>query len=206
MKQLVNLSNITTKTRKTYNVVKILGKKHAPVILMGIGAAGLVATAVTSYRAAKKVDKKVTEFEELKSKGIVVEKREMAIEIGKELAVPVLIGTASLGCILLSYNIQNNRLKALTTALAVATEEHSRYRLRAKEILDESTFKKVDAPTEVAKVEIDGKEKEVAKIVEGDFYGKWFIHSREYVADSPVYNEQFIREYRDWKQIGRAHV
>jgi hypothetical protein len=37
-------------------------------------------------------------------------------------------------------------------------------------------------------------EKEVSVIKEGDFYGKWFCYSHEYMADSPAYNEQWIRE------------
>ena len=190
-----NTLNVAGKHMKhTYVTGKILAKKHAPLALAITAGVGFVATAVTAYQSAKKVDKALAHFEELQEEDIVVNKRDVAIAVAKDVATPVILGVTSTACLVLSYTIQNNRLKAVTAALALVTEEHERYRLRAKEILDEATFKRIDTPIETKTIETEDGEKEVSIIKEGDFYGKWFCYSHEYVADSPAYNEQWIRE------------
>lgn len=190
-----NTLNVAGKNMKhTYVTGKILAKKHAPLALAITAGVGFVATAVTAYQSAKKVDKTLAHFEELQEEGIVINKRDVAIAVAKDVATPVILGVTSTACLVLSYTIQNNRLKAVTAALALVTEEHERYRLRAKEILDEATFKRIDTPIEIKTIETEDGEKEVSIIKEGDFYGKWFCYSHEYVADSPAYNEQWIRE------------
>ena len=190
-----NALNVAGKNMKhTYVTGKILAKKHAPLALAITAGVGFVATAVTAYQSAKKVDKTLAHFEELQEEGIVINKRDVAIAVAKDVATPVILGVTSTACLVLSYTIQNNRLKAVTAALALVTEEHERYRLRAKEILDEATFKRIDTPIETKTIETEDGEKEVSIIKEGDFYGKWFCYSHEYVADSPAYNEQWIRE------------
>lgn len=190
-----NTLNVAGKNMKhTYVTGKILAKKHAPLALAITAGVGFVATAVTAYQSAKKVDKTLAHFEELQEEGIVINKRDVAIAVAKDVATPVILGVTSTACLVLSYTIQNNRLKAVTAALALVTEEHERYRLRAKEILDEATFKRIDTPIETKTIETEDGEKEVSIIKEGDFYGKWFCYSHEYVADSPAYNEQLIRE------------
>lgn len=190
-----NTLNVAGKNMKhTYVTGKILAKKHAPLALAITAGVGFVATAVTAYKSAKKVDKTLAHFEELQEEGLVVNKRDVAIAVAKDVATPVILGVTSTACLVLSYTIQNNRLKAVTAALALVTEEHERYRLRAKEILDEATFKRIDTPIETKTIETEDGEKEVSIIKEGDFYGKWFCYSHEYVADSPAYNEQWIRE------------
>lgn len=197
MKFLPDFTKFTATATKKFNTAKILTKKHSPLILMVAGGVGLVGTAVTAYQAAKKVDKTMAVFEERLEAGEVVTKKEIAVAVSKDVAMPVLLGAASISCIVLSYTIQNDRLKALTTALAVATEEHARYRLRAKEILDEVTFKKLDAPTETKTIETEEGEKEVTIAKEGDFFGKWFMYSNEYVSGEPAYNEQWIQSVEE---------
>lgn len=190
-----NTLNVAGKNMKhTYVTGKILAKKHAPLALAITAGVGFVATAVTAYQSAKKVDKTLAHFEELQEEGIVINKRDVAIAVAKDVATPVILGVTSTACLVLSYTLQNNRLKAVTAALALVTEEHERYRLRAKEILDEATFKRIDTPIETKTIETEDGEKEVSIIKEGDFYGKWFCYSHEYVSDSPAYNEQWIRE------------
>ena len=190
-----NAINVAGKNVKhTYVTSKILAKKHAPLALAITAGVGFVATAVSAYKSAKKVDKTFEHFETLREEGVEVNNKDIVIAVAKDVATPVILGVTSTACLVLSYAIQNNRLKAVTAALALATEEHERYRLRAKDILDEITFKKVDTPMATKTIETEDGEKEVTVIKEGDFYGKWFCYSTEYVADSPAYNEQWIRE------------
>lgn len=199
---IVNSLKNSSKTLKSnakhfYSTSKILAKKHAPLALAIASGVGFVATAVTAYQSAKKVDKTLTKYEVMESIGEEYSRKDMAIDIAKDIATPVILGATSTACLVLSYTIQNNRLKAVTAALAVVTEEHERYRLKAKEILDEEVFKKLDAPVEkkVIKTE-EGEEKEVEVAKEGDFYGRWFVYSREY-TDDPSYNEQWVRSVEE---------
>ena len=196
---LINFADLAKNSRRGLVAAKNFGIKHAPLALVIAGGVGLVATAVTSYQAAKKVDKTLEKFEEMKEDGIVPSKVEIATEVAKDIAIPVLLGVTSCAAIGLSYAIQNNRLKAVTAALAVITEEHSRYRKRAKEILDEETFKRLDTPHDTRKITItdeDGNEIETTVEVpsEGLFYGAYFKNSNLNSPGEPEYNERTIQE------------
>ena len=177
----------------TLAIGKILAKKHAPLGFVILGSVGVVATAVTTYQAAKKIDKKVDKFNERIEEGEDITKREMVMEISKDLVAPVLTGALTIASFTAAYCIQNNRIKALTSVLALATEEHRRYRSRARDILDEETFKKIDTPTRTVTKNINGKDKEVKEAMESDFYGRWMATSSKYVSDSPEYVEQLIK-------------
>lgn len=196
-----DIKKTTNSVRKGFHSTKLLVKQHAPIILTITGAVGLVATTVTAVQAGKKVERTVNFLEDKKRAGEEVTRREVVTEVAKDVALPVLLGTASLACFALSYSIQNKRLQAVTAALTIATEEHQRYRLRAKEILDEETFRRLDNPTTTKTVTTieDGEEveKEVAIPDEGDFYGRWFLYSEHYASDDPNYNIHHVRDAQE---------
>lgn len=189
----INIQAMKESAKHTFTIGKILVKKHAPLGFVILGSVGVVATAVTTYQAAKKIDKKVDKFNERIEEGEDITKREMVMEISKDLVAPVLTGALTIASFTAAYCIQNNRIKALTSVLALATEEHRRYRSRARDILDEETFKKIDTPTRTVTKNIDGKDKEVTEAAESDFYGRWIATSSKYVSDSPEYMEQLIK-------------
>ena len=152
---------------------------------------------VKEYNDLEYIDKWIlAKYEEMEAAGEEFTRMDVVMDVAKDVALPVAVATASTASIILGFAIQTNRLKAVSAALAMVTEEHARYRLRAKTILDEETFKKIDAPLETKTVNVDGEDIEVESIVpnEGDFYGMWFKNSYKYASDSPEYNEGVIKE------------
>lgn len=194
MKFNVNAIKSTAKT--TWVTTKILGKKYAPYILLGAGLVGYGYSVYEGIKSGKKLEATKAKYEQMDAQGDQYSHMEVVADIAKDVAVPVAVATASTAAIVLGFAIQTNRLKAVSAALAMVTEEHARYRLRAKTVLDEEIFKKIDAPLETKTVEVDGEEIEVESIVpnEGDFYGMWFKKSHKYASDSPEYNEGVIKE------------
>lgn len=192
----INASALKVTAKTTFNTAKILTKKYAPVVFVTAGVVGYGFAMYKGIQSGKKLEQTKAKYEEFDEMGVEYSKRDVVVDVAKDIAVPVAIATASTALIGVGFAIQTNRLKAVSAALAMATEEHARYRLRAKEVLDEETFKRVDSPLETKKVEVDGKEIDVDTIVpnEGDFYGRWFKYSRNYASDSPEYNEAWVQE------------
>lgn len=194
--KLPNIQTIKSTAKSAMVTTKILGKKYAPVVLLGVGLVGYGYSVYAGIKSGKKLEATKAKYEAKDAAGEEYTRFEVVKDVAKDVAVPVAVATASTAAIVLGFAIQTNRLKAVSAALAMVTEEHARYRLRAKEVLDEATFKKIDAPMETKTVELDGKEVEVESIVpnEGDFYGQWFKYSSNYASDNPDYNESYIKE------------
>jgi hypothetical protein len=194
--KLPNMQTIKSTAKSAMVTTKILGKKYAPFVLLGVGLVGYGYSVYAGVKSGKKLEVTKAKYEAKDAAGEEYTRMEVVKDVAKDVAIPVAVATASTAAIVLGFAIQTNRLKAVSSALAIVTEEHARYRLRAKEVLDEATFKKIDAPLETKTVELDGQEVEVESIVpnEGDFYGQWFKYSSNYVSDDPDYNESYIKE------------
>lgn len=190
----INTKAIKAGARTTYNTAKILGKKYAPIALVTTGLVGYGIAVYQGIKSGKKLEATKAKYEAKDAAGEEYIRMEVIKDVTKDVAVPVAIAVASTAAIGLGFAIQTNRLKAVSAALTVVTEEHARYRLQCKEILDEETFKKVDTPMDQVTVEEDGKEVQSFVPKEGLMYGNWFKYSANYVSDSPEYNEQWIRE------------
>ena len=191
-----DLNTIKATTKSALVTTKILGKKYAPYVLLGAGLVGYGYSVYEGIKSGKKLEATKAKYEQMDAVGEEYTRMDVVKDITKDVAIPVAVATASTASIILGFAIQTNRLKAVSSALAIVTEEHARYRLRAKTVLDEETFKKVDAPLETKTVNVDGEDIEVESIIpnEGDLYGMWFKHSRKYASDSPEYNEGVIKE------------
>lgn len=118
-------------------------------------------------------------------------------ELVAAVALPVATGVASISCIALSYYIMNNRVMALTGALASATAEQVLYRKRVKDEYGEEVDNRFAAPVENTGdtvVNDDGEEEEVFSVIEAEnaLTGAWFSDSGEYAADDHSYNEAYV--------------
>lgn len=150
--------------------------KNSPIILTIGGVVGLGATAVYSYKAAKKVEVIVTDIEDrrkdeeelnmleelgnqrtdmeevqykqLSSFVKPISRMEVAKDLAGAVALPVTLGLASISCIGLSYHIQNNRIVNLAAALATASAERAYYNNKYKAQHGEEEYKKFMTPTE----------------------------------------------------------
>ena len=190
----LNVKAIKAGAKTTYNTAKILGKKYAPIALVTTGLVGYGIAVYQGIKSGKKLEATKAKYEAKDAAGEEYTRMDVVKDVTKDVAVPVAIAVASTAAIGLGFAIQTNRLKAVSAALAAVTEEHARYRLQCKEVLDEETFKKVDTPMDQVTVEEDGKEAQSFVPKEGLMYGNWFKYSANYASDSPEYNEQWIRE------------
>ena len=181
---------ITTKLVQGLNTISQTVGKHSPLILTVGGVVGLGATAIYSYKAAKKVEVIVEKIEdarmteeyiasvegttmdtiehadlaEVKADFVPVNRMEVAKELVGALALPVTLGIASITCIGLSYHIQNNRIGTLAAALATASAERAYFHSKYKKQHGEEEYQRFTTPTDNSKmtvVDAKGKEKEI---------------------------------------------
>lgn len=119
---------------------------NSPKIFMVAGITGFIGAVITTALKADKVKPIVKKTkEELKttdSKAKVVGKA--AIDISKELAVPISLVTLSTGCILKSYKIMNNRQLAMVGTIDILKRGANVYKKAVLEEVGEETSKKID--------------------------------------------------------------
>lgn len=158
---------------QTLNKVAQTVGKHSPLILTVAGVAGLGATAVFSYKSAKKVEVIVEgvekrreqettinelldheldkdgihELSELQESFVPVDRFVVARDLTGAVALPVATGVLSIVAIALSYHIQNNRIVNLAAALATASAERAFYRNKYKDQYGEEQYNKFYTPT-----------------------------------------------------------
>lgn len=184
---------------QTFHKVSLEVSKNSPAIFTVLGVVGLGATAVFSYKAAKKVEVIVEHIEEVNAdEELELDKVEVGKDIIGALALPVATGAASIACIILSYNIQNNRIAGLAAALGTATAEHRYYKEKMKEELGEKKYNDIMKPTKVVERETEDKngkvKKSKAEVRQNvpSLHGLWFDQSTEYASDDHDYNMAFI--------------
>lgn len=181
---------INDKIVNTLSTVSRTVGKHSPLLLTLTGVVGLGATAVFSYKAAKKVEVIVDKVEQSRSLEedilsleqispkdrtdeeeihlfeaqqifVPVNRMEIAKDLIGAVALPVTTGALSIAAIALSYHIQNNRIVNLAAALATATAEQQFYRAKYKAVHGEEEYNKFMQPTATEKRTIvDSKGKE----------------------------------------------
>lgn len=179
------------------NISHAVGK-HSPLILTAAGVVGLGATAVFSYKAAKKMEVVVEEMEEarvieekiaaLTPPADLEEMEELAelqglmevtaidrVEIGKKvigvLALPVATGLLSIAAIAFSYKIQTSRITSLAAALTTAAAERKFYKAKYVEEYGEEKAKEFYRPTVTHKTKVtheDGTESTLVEDVRKD--------------------------------------
>lgn len=182
-------------------------KKNSPAILTGLGVVGLGATAYLAYKSRGKVEEVVEQIEETRESGEEVNKIEVAKDIAEAIYLPVTVGIASVGCILWSYRIQNNRIAILASSLAAQRAHNIYFENRYKKLHGEEEYAKFISPTdEVEHTEVgkNGKEKTTVEQVKKDIdrtIGQWYDQSTEYASDDHVYNVQFINSVNERMQL-----
>lgn len=110
-------------------------KKESPIILTCIGAAGVVATAVMTYRATPKALRLLEEAEEEKEAELTALEK---IRVAGPVYIPTaLIGVSTVVCIL-GANVLNQKHQAsLMSAYGVLDSSYKNYRCKLKELYGE---------------------------------------------------------------------
>lgn len=186
------------KIKQVFNKVSMGVKKHSPAIFTGIGVVGLGATAYLAYKSRDKVEAVVEDIEVKREAGEEINKVEVARDIAEAIYQPVVVGAASVTCILLAHKIQNNRIKTLVGALAVEQARNVYFEQKYRKQHGDEAYNKFIVPTDdLEHVEVDkkGKEKITVQQVKKDIdntIGQWFDQSSEYTSDDHTYNMMYI--------------
>jgi hypothetical protein len=184
--------------KQTLNKLNMGIKKNSPAIFTGLGVVGLGATAYLAYKSKDKVEAVVEEVERKRDLDQPVDKLEVAKGLTEALYQPVMVGAASVTCILLAQRIQNNRIKTLIGVVAVEQARNLYFEKKYEKQNGEGSYSKFMMPTEeVETVELDkkGKEKITVQEVKMDIdktIGQWYDESSEYVSDDHTYNISYI--------------
>lgn len=122
---------------------------------------------------------------------------DIAKDVASAIALPVFTGILSISAIILSYQIQNNRIGSLAAALATSATEQAVFRKRYEKKHGEDEY--VDfMSTDVKEVTVTdskGKEKQQEEKVRNmadSLTQYWYDQSSEYVSDDHDYNMAFI--------------
>ena len=228
---MANLQIVNTVTKAFYKAV-FEAKKHSPEILIGAGIVGTITSAALACKATLKVNDVVDEakenidvIHESKEKGLTPGGQEYSAEdANKDLAIvyvqtgikfvkmyapAVILGAASIGCMIKSHNILQTRNAALAAAYAAvdkgfkqyrgrviekfgdAVDEELRYNIKAKEIETTVTDEKGNETTV----------KETVKVLDPNTLSPFTKLFDEYCPDwtkSAETNLLFVKAQQSW--------
>lgn len=180
-------TELVNKFSRTFSKVGFGVQKHSPQILMGIGVVGVVASTVMACRATLKVNdiledsketiekihkvsadesKKDVYSEEDSKKDLLIVYSRTGVKLFKLYSGAIVVGSLSLGCILMSNRILNKRNVALAAAYATIDKSFKDYRGRVVERFGESIDRELKHNIKVKEIEKtvtdeDGNEKTV---------------------------------------------
>lgn len=183
--------------------LSLKAKKHSPIIFLTLGTVGAGWAMWEAYQARNKVEAVVERIEDARANEEEINKMEVAKDLAEALYKPILIGVASIGCILLAHNIQSNRIKVLMGALVTEQARNVYFEHKYKKEHGEEAYNKFVAPVEeIQHTEIgkNGKEKITVESVKrgvAESIGRWFSDSSEYASDDMEYNITYVEMIND---------
>ena len=215
---------------RMYNNTKNGVQKHSPEILAGVGVIGVVASTVMACKATMKLNDILEESKETRNKIREVEsnpryeeqyshedaKKDLTInytqtglKIAKLYAPAVILGSASLGCLLASNDILRKRNAALSAAYMTVDKSFKEYRQRVVDRFGEEVEKeiryniKAEEVTSTVVAE-DGSETTVTETVKTmdpnlySDYAKFFDEASPYWQKDPEYNFMFLKSQQQY--------
>ena len=218
------------KMMRLYNNSKNGVQKHSPEILAGVGVVGVVASTVMACKATMKLNNILEESKETRDKIKEVEnnpayedkytpedaKKDLTInymqtsmKIAKLYAPAVLLGSASLGCLLASNDILRKRNAALSAAYMTVDKGFKEYRQRVAERFGEEVEKEIRYNIKAEEIETtvvneDGSEvtiKETVKTMDPNLYSDYARFFDEYNPNwqnDPEYNLMFLKSQQQY--------
>lgn len=231
-------NELMNKASRSLHKVGFKFQKHSPEILIGIGIVGVVTSAVLACRATTKVSTimekakndisdvhSMLENEELQEKYVKAygenyteqdAKKDTTIiyahtglNLAKLYAPSVILGAASIACILASNNILHKRYSAMAAAYATVDGSFKAYRDRVierfgKDLDRELKYNITSKEIEETIVDENGEEKTVKTTVNiinaGDYseYAKCFDETCSGWTRSSEHNFAFIKNVQNW--------
>lgn len=234
----MNKTEIINGVTRTFYKVGFQVKKHSPEILAAVGVVGTVASTVMACKATTKVGALLDEtkeqidgihevlenpvlgkkYEEKYGEKFTVEesKKELAIvyiqtgaKFVKLYGPSVILGAASLGCLLASNNILRKRNVAIAAAYATVEKSFKKYRGRVidrfgKEVDKELRYNIQKKEIEETVVDEKGKEKKIKKTVDVvnvediDEFSRLFDETNYNWEKNANYNFMFLRAQQQY--------
>ena len=215
---------------RMYNNSKNVVEKHSPEILAGVGVVGVVASTIMACKATMKLNDILEESKETRDKIREVEsnpryeeqyshedaKKDLTInytqtglKIAKLYAPAVILGSASLGCLLASNDILRKRNAALSAAYMTVDKSFKEYRQRVVDRFGEEVEKeiryniKAEEITSTVVAE-DGSETTITETVKTmdpnlySDYAKFFDEASPYWQKDPEYNFMFLKSQQQY--------
>ena len=218
------------KMMKIYNNSKNMVVKHSPEILAGVGVVGTVASAVMACKSTLKLNDILDECKETRDKikevaenpryekeyspedakkDLTVNYTQTVVKIAKLYAPAVILGTASLGCLLASNDILRKRNAALSAAYMTVDKSFKEYRSRVAERFGEEVEKEIRYNIKAQQIEetiVDenGNETTVVseqKVMDPNMYSNYARFFDEFNPNwksDPEYNLMFLRAQQQY--------
>ena len=218
------------KMMRLYNNSKNGIQKHSPEILAGVGVIGTVTSAVMACKATLKLNDILDDCKETRNKikevaenpkyeneytpedvkkDIAINYTQTAVKIAKLYAPAVILGSASLGCLLASNDILRKRNAALSAAYMTVDKSFKEYRGRVAERFGEEVEKEIRYNIKAQEIETvvaneDGSETvvmEEAKVMDPNLYSdyaKFFDEANPNWQNDPEYNLMFLKSQQQY--------
>lgn len=215
---------------RLYNNTKNGVQKHSPEILAGVGVVGTVASAVMACKATLKLDDILAESKETRDKikevaenpryeteyspedakkDLTINYTQTAVKIAKLYAPAVVLGSASLGCLLASNDILRKRNAALSAAYMTVDKSFKEYRSRVAERFGEEVEKEIRYNIKAMEVETtvaneDGSETTITEQVKAmdpnlySDYARFFDEASPNWQRDPEYNLMFLKAQQQY--------
>lgn len=149
--------NNKTVCKGIINKLALFTKENASSILTGVGAVGVVATAVTTAKATPKAMALIQNAENQKNEELSA--LDKIIIAGPAYIPSILIGASTIACIFGANHLNKQKQEAITAAYMMLDNSYKKYKDKVKEVCGEETEQKIRE--EIAK---DGFEIEYSDI------------------------------------------
>lgn len=227
----MNKTEIMTNVTRSFYKASLKFKKHSPEILIVTGIIGTVASTVMACKATTKVSSILDESkntigiihdgmengkingeeytQEDGKKDLAIIYAQTGLKFAKLYGPSVLLGAASIGCILASHNIISKRNVALAAAYTTVDRGFKDYRSHVVERFGKELDKELKYNIKAQEIEEtvtdkDGKEKTVKKTVEVadpnycSDYARFFDEGCLGWTKNPEMNLYFVKQVQNW--------
>lgn len=224
----MNKTEIMTNVTRGFYKACFKVKKHSPEILLATGIIGGVASAVMACKATTRISdildetketldiihegmekgevKGVPYHEDEGKKDLAIVYAQTGVKLAKLYGPALLVGAASIGCVLASHNVINKRNIALAAAYATVDNSFKEYRGRVierfgKELDKELKYNIKAQEIEERVVDEDGHEtvtRTTVQVAEPSDYAKFFDEYCEGWTKNAEYNLMFLKQTQAW--------
>ena len=218
------------KMMRLFNNTKNGVQKHSPEILAGVGVVGTVASAVMACKATLKLNDVLDECKETRDKikevaenpryekeyspedakkDLTVNYAQTVMKVAKLYAPAVILGSASLGCLLASNDILRKRNAALSAAYMTVDKSFKEYRNRVAERFGDEIEKEIRYNIKAEQIETvvaneDGSETTITEQIKTmdpnlySDYARFFDEASPYWQNDPEYNLMFLKSQQQY--------